>query len=105
MANALELPSEVNMHRRDVSVPFARRSFLSRLGTGLAALGAALGAGAPGAEAQGSADQRWQPSRHAGDDWFDKLPGKHRMVLDAESGPGAGAARHFGANTLRSCRE
>ncbi|HJZ70943.1 MAG TPA: hypothetical protein VKE51_04340 [Vicinamibacterales bacterium] len=104
MANALELPSEVNMHRRDVSVPFARRSFLSRLGTGLAALGAALGAGAAGAEAQGSADQRWQPSRHAEDDWFDKLPGKHRMILDAVSGPGAGDALHFASNVITTSK-
>jgi len=72
----------------DVSLPFARRSFLARLGTGLATLGAALGAGTTATYAQGASDRQWQPARHAEDDWFDKLPGKHRMILDAVSGRG-----------------
>ena len=80
------------MHRPDVSLPFARRSFLSRLGPGLATLGAALGAGTASTYAQGASDRRWQPARHAEDDWFDKQPGKHRMIL----GTGAGTrARHL----------
>ncbi|HKB14310.1 MAG TPA: hypothetical protein VKD69_26775 [Vicinamibacterales bacterium] len=92
------------MHRRDISLPFARRSFLSRLGTGLAAFGAAFGAGTAAAAAQGPSDQRWQPSRHGEDDWFDKLPGKHRMILDAVSGQGAGDALHFASNVLTTSK-
>jgi len=92
------------MHRPDVSLPFARRSFLSRLGTGLAALGAALGAGTASPHAQGASDRRWQPASHAEDDWFDKLPGKHRMILDAVSGQGAGDALHFASNVLTTSK-
>jgi len=103
MAASFELPSEVTMHRPDVSLPFARRSFLSRLGTGLATLGA-LGAGTASTYAQGVSDRRWQPARHAEDDWFDKLPGKHRMILDAVSGQGAGDALHFASNVLTTSK-
>jgi intracellular sulfur oxidation DsrE/DsrF family protein len=104
MAASVELPSEVTMHRSDASLPFARRSFLSRLGTGLATLGAALGAGTASTYAQGASDRRWQPGHHAEDDWFDKLPGKHRMILDAVSGQGAGEALHFASNVLETSK-
>jgi intracellular sulfur oxidation DsrE/DsrF family protein len=92
------------MHRHEVSLPFARRSFFSRLGTGLAAVAAALGAGTATTEAQGPSDQRWQPARHADDDWFDKLPGKHRMILDSVSGQGVGDALHFASNILTTSK-
>src|SRR5947208_8172763 len=92
------------MHRPDVSLPFARRSFLSRLGTGLATLGAALGADTASTYAQGASDRQWQAVRHAEDDWFDKLPGKHRMILDAVSGQGAGDALHFASNVLTTSK-
>ena len=92
------------MHRPDVSLPFARRSFLSRLGTGLAALGAALGADTASTYAQGAPDRQWQAARHTEDDWFDKLPGKHRMILDAVSGQGAGDALHFASNVLTTSK-
>src|SRR5256886_12731438 len=92
------------MHRPDAALPFARRSFLSRLGTGLATLGAALGAGTASPHAQGASDRRWQPASHAEDDWYDKLPGKHRMILDAVSGQGAGDALHFASNVLTTSK-
>jgi intracellular sulfur oxidation DsrE/DsrF family protein len=92
------------MHRRDVSLPFARRWFLSRLGTGLAAVGAALGGSTAATLAQGASDQRWQPARHPEDDWYDKLPGKHRMILDAVSGQGVGDALHFASNILTTSK-
>jgi intracellular sulfur oxidation DsrE/DsrF family protein len=67
----------------------ARRSFLSRMGGGIAALGAAWGGGSAAAQAQTPApaaapaiDGRWQPARHAADDWLDQLPGKHRLAFD-----------------------
>jgi intracellular sulfur oxidation DsrE/DsrF family protein len=67
----------------------ARRSFLSRFGGGIAVLGAAWG-GSPVAHAQTPApaaapavsDGRWQPLRHAPDDWLDQLSGKHRLAFD-----------------------
>jgi intracellular sulfur oxidation DsrE/DsrF family protein len=92
------------MHRRDVPSPFARRSFLARLGTGLAAVGAALGGGAAVAHAQGASDGRWLPTRHGEDDWFDKLPGKHRTILDAVSGQGVGDALHFASNIFTTSK-
>jgi intracellular sulfur oxidation DsrE/DsrF family protein len=95
---------EVNMPQRDVFVPSARRSFLSRFGAALAAAGATFGAGAVSMTAQGASDQRWQPTRHAEDDWYDKLPGKHRTILDAVSGQGVGDALHFASNILTTSK-
>jgi len=92
------------MHRRDVSLPFARRSFLSRVGTGLAAVGAALGAGTATALAQGSSSGGWQPARHSQDEWFDKIPGKHRTFLDAVSSRGVGDALHFASNIFTTSK-
>jgi intracellular sulfur oxidation DsrE/DsrF family protein len=70
----------------------ARRSFLSRVGGGLAAFGAAWGAGtgvaraqAPTAAATPHPGDRWQPARHAQDDWYDEVPGKHRLLFDTTS--------------------
>src|SRR3954470_7767311 len=82
--------SEVHMPRSDTRSFSARRSFLSRLGSGFAAVGAALGAGTATALAQGSPSSGWQPARHAEDEWFDKIPGKHRTFLDAVSAQGVG---------------
>ncbi len=59
-----------------------RRTFLSRLGMSASTLGAALGFGASSAQAQTVSDSRFQPVRHAQDDWFDQLPGKHRCFFD-----------------------
>jgi hypothetical protein len=73
----------------------ARRSFFSRLGFGLAAGGAAVGAGASPAQAQSAEGARWQPARHAQDDWLDQIPGKHRFVIDAPTPEGFGNALQF----------
>src|SRR5262249_6838823 len=72
-----------------------RRFFLSHAGIATAAFG--LGA-AGTAQAQNGA--RFQPARHPQDDWFDSLPGKHRLFLDAVTGPGAGDALLFAGNFL-----
>jgi hypothetical protein len=67
----------------------ARRSFLSRIGGGVAALGAAWGTGSAVARAEPQAapstpapGEHWQPTRHTADDWFDQLPAKHRLAFD-----------------------
>ena len=62
--------------------PVARRSFLSRLGAGVTVLGAAFIGRESVAEAQPARTGRWQPTRHAQDDWLDQLPGQHRFVFD-----------------------
>ena len=76
----------------------ARRSFLTQVGTGVTVLGAAAATGAPSASAQSSAEPRWQPARHAPDDWFDLIPGQHRLVFDTTTADGANWASVFANN-------
>ena len=92
------------MQRSDNRSFSARRSFLSRLGGGFAAVGAALGAGTATALAQGSSSGGWQPARHSEDEWFDKIPGKHRTILDAVSARGVGDALHFASNIFTTSK-
>src|SRR6185437_3498137 len=75
------------------TVPLGRRSILSRLGIGVAAVTAGLGT-SPG-QAQAA---RFQPAQHPQDDWFDQLPGTHRFVLDSTTPEGGGAALAFANN-------
>jgi hypothetical protein len=72
-----------------------RRSFLSKLGIGLTAGGAAAGARLSTAQAQSVEGGRWQPARHSLDDWLDQVPGKHRFVLDTTTPEGFGTALAF----------
>jgi intracellular sulfur oxidation DsrE/DsrF family protein len=74
-----------------------RRSFLSRLGLGVAAVGATLASPAAPAQAQSSGSP-WQPARHAQDDWLDKLPGKHRFVFDSTMPDAFGASLLYSNN-------
>jgi len=78
-----------------------RRSFLTSLNARVASL-AALAAGSV-AMAQGKsiAPARWEPARHEKDDWFDKLPGKHRLVFDTITPDGLGEALAFAGNYIR----
>ncbi len=79
------------------SAPLPRRSFLTQ-----AAPGAALGAGAaitiPVATAQSVGGARWEPARHEQDDWFEKIPGKHRMVFDTIDSAGMNSALLYAGN-------
>ena len=92
------------MQRSDTRSFSARRSFLSRLGGGFAAVGVALGAGTATALAQGSSSGGWRPARHSEDEWFDKIPGKHRTFLDAVSARGVGEALHFASNIFTTSK-
>ena len=74
---------------------FPRRSFLSKLGIGLTAGGATLGAGIATPQAQYGEAGHWQPARHNLDDWLDERPGKHRFVLDTTTPDGFGNALAF----------
>jgi intracellular sulfur oxidation DsrE/DsrF family protein len=79
-----------------------RRSFLARL----AAAVAAFGVGQSSASAQdvaarpspSSSGSRWQPAREAKDDWYDQVPGKHRLVFDSVSPEGVASAAQFTGN-------
>ena len=69
----------------------ARRSFFSKLGLGLVG-GAAVGAAAP---AQAQSVGRFDPLRHAQDDWLDQIPGRHRYIVDAPNPDGFSSAIQF----------
>jgi len=73
----------------------ARRSFLSRFGTGAAAFAAALAARR--ADAQ-PAPAPPSPPRHAEDDWMDVPAAKHRSFFDATSPAGFGRGLLFANN-------
>jgi intracellular sulfur oxidation DsrE/DsrF family protein len=75
----------------------ARRSFLSRLSLAMTAVGASLGASAVTAQTPAPAP-RWQPGRHAQDDWLDQLPGQHRFVFDTTQFEGFGGAMLYANN-------
>jgi hypothetical protein len=78
----------------------ARRSFLAKAGAGAAAVGAAIGVNPSLAVAQSAAPEgaRYQPARHAEDDWFDRIPGKHRFFFDTTTLDKLGEAIFFANN-------
>jgi hypothetical protein len=84
-------------------LPSARRSFLSQVGSGIsAAFAATLVGGAATLQAQSTGRGRPQPSRHAQDDWFDQLPGRHRLLLDTTTADGFGSALLYANNFLNA---
>jgi intracellular sulfur oxidation DsrE/DsrF family protein len=80
----------------------ARRSFLARMGGG-AVLGAAVTA-APASATQSVTEARFQPARHAQDDWLDQIPGQHRSVFDTTTPEGASSAALYAGNYLTANR-
>ena len=77
----------------------SRRSFLSTLGVAASAAGATLAGGATVAQGQAPADGgRWQPARHDKDDWYDQLPGKHRLFFDSTKPDALEDAIQFAGN-------
>ena len=75
----------------DESRTLARRSFFSKFGLGLVG-GAAIGAAVP---AQAQTSGRFDPVRHAQDDWLDQIPGRHRYIVDAPNPDGFSSAIQF----------
>lgn len=75
----------------------ARRSFLVRLGTGAGVLGA-TDISSPLSAAQAAPDAPWRPARHSQDDWYDKIPGKHRFLFDTTTPNGMALALRFADN-------
>lgn len=76
-----------------------RRQFVSKAGAAMAV----LGGGATIAAAQTPAAQtppasQFRPARHQQDAWLDRIPGKHRVIIDAVSPTGAGEAILFANN-------
>jgi len=76
----------------------ARRMFLTRLGVGVGAAGAAA-VTSPATMAQAAAPEgTFRPTRYPQDDWYDKIPGVHRYVFDTSSAEGIGWALQFATN-------
>ena len=99
------------MSRAHADGPLARRSFLSRMGAGLTAFGAAFGAAgavaaqsAPAAPAPAPSGAPggggWQPAKHGEDDWLDQTTAKHRIFYDTTTPSGAAEAIFFARNTF-----
>ena len=90
------------MSERRMPGPLARRSFLSRMGAGAAAFGAAFGAGswmqAQSAPKSTAAASPWRPVRHPEDDWFDQPTAKHRFFLDTTTPEAFAQALTFARN-------
>ena len=93
------------MSERRLLGSLARRSFLSRMGAGAVAFGAALGAGSQvqgqGASNSTAAAGLWKPVRHPEDDWFDQPTAKHRFFLDTTSPEAFVQALAFARNFYR----
>ena len=82
--------------RNEMSSPLERRSFLSRISLGIAALGTAA-AVLPG-RAEAAAAARRQPTAHTLDDWFEVPSAKHRIVFDTTTPLAAGGALSYANN-------
>jgi len=81
----------------------ARRSFLARLGAAAAVFGfgssfASAQSTVPATPAAPHPEGRWQPAREPKDDWYDQIPGKHRLFFDSVSPDGVGSSIHFADN-------
>jgi intracellular sulfur oxidation DsrE/DsrF family protein len=79
----------------------ARRSFLSRLGVGTAAL-AAIGVPTASASAAAPAATDWQPAHHTEDDWYDQPGAKHRLFIDTTEPDTFGQAIAWSRNFLEA---
>ena len=91
------------MHKLSKSTS-ERRSFLSSFNAGIASLAALAVGGAAMAQDKPAANTRWEPARHDKDDWLDKVPGRHRLVVDTTSADGFGAGLAFASNFIRANR-
>ena len=87
------------MPEEPLKSPVARRSFLRRLSAGATAFGAAFAAGTASASPQtGSIGSDWTPTLHELDDWFDRMPGGHRFILDNTTADGFAGAMAYANN-------
>ena len=86
------------MSKQDSTAP-VRRSFLTSMNAGMAALAGLAVSGV--AMAQSKVAARFEPARHDKDDWYDQIPGKHRMVFDTTALGPFGDAVRFANNFFR----
>jgi intracellular sulfur oxidation DsrE/DsrF family protein len=81
-----------------------RRSFLTRLQAGAAGLAALAVSGVARAQGKAAPAPRFEPERHAQDDWMEQIPGKHRMAVDSTTGNGFRDAVLWAGNFLLANR-
>jgi hypothetical protein len=81
-----------------------RRSFLTRFHAGAAAVAALAVGGVARAQVKSAPTLRFEPERHAQDDWMDQIPGKHRVVFDTATAGGFGDAVLWAGNYLLANR-
>src|SRR5215469_13028698 len=84
--------------RESGSSSMQRRSFLSAAAGAGVTIGAMTGPAVPSALSQSADNPRWQPARHAQDDWLEKIPGQHRLVFDTTGPNGLSSALLYGSN-------
>lgn len=87
--------------------PLARRSFLSRIGAGAAAFGAAFGTTGAALGAQAAAAPSpgpYVPARHGEDDWLEETPAKHRFFMDTTTASGFAGAVFYANNFYTASR-
>ncbi len=80
-----------------------RRFFISRLTAAATFFGIGSGAAAD-LQTGGGSGERFQPARHPQDDWFDQVPGKHRVYFDTTTAPKVSEAVAFATNYLDANR-
>jgi len=80
-----------------------RRSFFSRMGGAAAALGFVDQKAADAAPAAPAGS--FQPARHEQDNWFDELPGTHRVLFDTWTAARFAEALMFAGNIYRANRD
>src|SRR5580700_4555667 len=86
---------------RQSSSPSERRSFLAYLNGGIASIAALAAGSAALAQDKATSAPRWEPARHAKDEWLDKPGTKHRLVFDTTTPDGLGEALAFAGNYVR----
>jgi intracellular sulfur oxidation DsrE/DsrF family protein len=81
-----------------------RRSFLTRLNAGAAAIAALTVGGVVRAQVKSAPAPPFEPVRHAQDDWMDQIPGKHRLVIDTTTMDGFRDALLYASNFMLANR-
>ena len=64
-----------------------------------------FGIGESFAAAEQPAEAAWAPVRHAKDDWFDQVPGKHRLFFDTTTAAHVEEALKFAGNFLQANKD
>src|SRR4051794_12493106 len=81
-----------------------RRSFLTLIHAGAAAVAALAAGGVARAQAKATPTAPFAPALHPQDDWMDQIPGKHRLIIDTSSPDGFKDGLQFANNFVTANR-